>query len=488
MVERLGKWASTWLSSEINENGFRVLRKSSRASDNNAMSRPQRWAQLVESSLIIDHGREPVIVSPSARLVGLGVSTNDNSLYSADTVHENDMPHERYASITADPDCYPHLTPQAFHANGLRWVAYVESSSFTAMQHAWYSIMLQPGWLVRNAAKRISGVVVQATQHYAVVVKVKLIDQTSRTLVWDVENAACSSMFSVISVDSMLPCWQILQTTGVAPWKVLSTCGVNGAFQFAMQPSSGSMLLGVAAARIGFRGLTVDWLEKLFKEAGVLGKRPAREADLVRSLVKHYLPDVTDAEMDAILEARKSGLSEPIQSVLTHGPNLELALDAIPVDDADEVEKSVKKRKTPSDVPEPPASPSRGSGPSGLPPPRPPGGQPVLRIAHCAPRIRNLLPRPMADDRLTIDWARTLVPQGRQCRLDIDETLHHRWKLEYTTSNTEEQQIFTRVWNADRTALQALVQCVEWAWARHFKICGEKCPFVIQSLPDIIMH
>jgi hypothetical protein len=73
MRARIVAWARTWLSSEVHENGNRILRKASRASDNGAMSRFQRWNRVVKSNVLYDHGRAELPVTGAAKKAASGV-------------------------------------------------------------------------------------------------------------------------------------------------------------------------------------------------------------------------------------------------------------------------------------------------------------------------------------------------------------------------------------------------------------------------------
>ena len=72
--------------------------------------------------------------------------------------------------------------------------------------------------------------------------------------------------------------------------------------------------------------------------------------------------------------------------------------------------------------------------------------------------------------------ARKLIPQGVVgCTLAKDEKLHMRWKASYATP-ADEQGVFTRVWNEERSSKEALFQCLDWLWSAHFRLTGEVCP------------
>jgi hypothetical protein len=233
--------------------------------------------------------------------------------------------------------------------------------------------------------------------------------------------------------------------------------------------------------------MTVPYLEMMYGVAKIVGPRPSRELDLVRALVTHFIPDVTDEQMARILEARKSNGSQDSKSVLLDPAMLELAMDGVPEEDAEDVAVAVKKaaKANPSGhkLPGPPSEGGGATGGSASSRGAPAGGLHIRREA--GPRTFN--PRPMVDGRLSIEWARELVPLIRGCKLEIDEVKHSRWKVEYPIVDAAGHRIHSKVWNAETSALQALQDCLEWVWALHFLKTGQKCPFRIEQLPTIAL-
>jgi hypothetical protein len=158
---RLADWVRTWLSSEISENGFRVLSKASKASESAQLSRDMRFSKLIESTVMDEHRRDRVLITPAARKAGMGIAVGSQEQYMATHSHADDMPLSYYEKITDDPEAYPHLIPLDFHTGGLRWEAYLQAGSYAALSERWHSLMMQPTWLVRHVGHHITGVVIK---------------------------------------------------------------------------------------------------------------------------------------------------------------------------------------------------------------------------------------------------------------------------------------------------------------------------------------
>ena len=92
-----------------------------------------------------------------------------------------------------------------------------------------------------------------------------------------------------------------------------------------------------AAARIGFRQLTVANLEKLITELGFVFaggiKKPKLEQDVVSALCWRLIPNCTEADVNIALAARKRKYHDVCESMLATGLNLDKIQHGVEEDD-----------------------------------------------------------------------------------------------------------------------------------------------------------
>jgi hypothetical protein len=105
------------------------------------------------------------------------------------------------------------------------------------------------------------------------------------------------------------------------------------------------------------------------------------------------------------------------------------------------------------------------------------------------PRVHayGVLPRDVGDESLSLEWARQFAPEVKGCKMDIDTTDFYRWKITYVVG--DHSRMHTKSWNnVEVTRLSALVDVLQWAWAQHFLATGQKCPYALELLPEIVLH
>jgi hypothetical protein len=416
----------------------------------------------------------------------MGVRVINDDFFSGSTKHDEDLPDSFYEDVMENGDLNPGMSPQNFHENGYRWQMYLAAGSFRKLQSCWFSMLLQPGMLLRNIPRKLVGLVICANEFGSILWKLRMINPATRLLTWASESQPAKS-YMVVQLEDIGESWVVLETGGVAPAQVQTETPDNR-FVVGIRASATPLSVGAASARGAFKGMIVTHLQKLFVKADVKGKRPDRELPLVEALARHFLPTATDAEIQEILTLRRNGKPVGEASILEVKANMDLVIDAIPEDDQKEfdtaVKKAGKKREGGEGGDDPPLPPpSAGGGASGSG-----GGGRALHIAHVAPRVRKPIPRPLGDDRISKEWIQALLPDAIGCRCEVDTTLHFRIKVMYKVERIGGQSMATAVWNEERPAMDSVRHCVEWAWAEHFLKTGQKCPFVLSLLPDVVLH
>ena len=274
----------------------------------------------------------------------------------------------------------------------------------------------------------------------------------------------------------------VVETKGVSPARSATTCS-DGSYQLSFALSGPSRSIPVAAAHAGFKGMTKVYLEKMHKK--VIDKpTPSKEEHICKALIRHYLPALSEAEVQAKFDLRGKAAA-PLESVLGVDGNMDVALEAIPEHDEAVFNDVLKKHKKAfesvgeSDAKQDGASGSGGGDGS---------GNAAASSEGSGGAKRNLRPeiRPMNDDRLSLELARSLIPDGVGCTMKLDLVLHFRWIVYHP--HGREQFIKTCAWNDEVTPLQALQVVLHWVWEEQFAHCKQKCPFDIDLLPDVVLH
>jgi hypothetical protein len=460
-------WARSWLSSEISENGFRVLRKAAQAGENGAISRQNRWARLLHSDVLKEHRRPTVPVTQEAREAAMGKKLSDDCFH-CEYVDELCLPKEHFDSIRTDRTTTPIMNPQQFHTCGLRFQALLSRGSYQSLSKCWMSSLLQPGTVIRKVSTRTYGLVVESSEYYGLAWAMNFVHIGARICTIVPTSQSSVDPRIMLHVDKLDAAeWQVLLVEGVSPASVCRMLETEGRYELCYRLKLGQLSLQKAAALNAFDGMTVPLLELLYRELEVPPPRPSRELDLVKTLIKFIIPDISDELLAEIMSRRQGKARSKYESVLEDDDNMELAKEAIPPEDFDDVDTAAKRNKKAG----PNEGPS-GSSASGL--------GPAERL-----RVPSAADRPAFDDRVPLLIAQTLIPDVIGCKVTLDDSFHFRWKISYPTGIPGDS-MKTAVWTHERNSVQALQLCLEWTWGHHFRLTGQKCPFRIESLPDVV--
>lgn len=173
----------------------------------------------------------------------------------------------------------------------------------------------------------------------------------------------------------------------------------------------------VAAARVGFRQMTLAVMGKLVAELKMVftgGKKPKLEQDMVQSLCWAVIPNCTDEDVRAALVARKVKYHDLCDSLLVSPANLEKIEHGLEEDDFHIIKEAATKaykEKTATEV-----------------------------VTEAVPRLRRATPaeradgwalRPLPESEWTLATARALMPDVRGAVLSQDARRFARWSAKY---------------------------------------------------------
>lgn len=273
---RLELYARGWLSTKIDEDGFRVLRQMTRANDQAGISRRQRWQGLIGSDLLQESNRAPILGTSADEHVVVGVSCPDR-MFSASSNDKPTLPKEDFMSIVDDRGSYPSMSPAKFHGAALRWEAFLMSWGWPNMMASWCSILARPGWVITHKSWSRARLVLSSSPFYVIVWEISIVSAQRKLFSLLPESDFIQRHYYLVQVRDLSSDWRVLEVTGASPLQThksfeqghFELCGKTGKSQSLLQ----------AAAKSGFMGVTVPYLETLFKEmkrGGGGGGRPGR--------------------------------------------------------------------------------------------------------------------------------------------------------------------------------------------------------------------
>ena len=467
--EALEKWCRGWATTKVDEDAIGYLKLKASQSERKTLSRMSRWAHLAQSDLLEGYGRHPVTIANDDMINASGVPLTAE-VFKAD-LDDNTMPLQHFASME-EPAGLPKMTPEKFHTIGLRFAAYVKAQNYENLAAAWWCLLLQQHKLLCELLPdgnrhKVVGLVLLTTEHYALIWKVKLLSREHK-------------LFSIIPLEK--PYWDVfllmqpltkfflMEIQAVSPRRVKQLGCAKCELAFTVKGGKQEILH--CAAKAGFKGLTVPWLERLYEELKVpIRPRPSKEAELVKGLIQHIFPEASDEEVMGWVKQRGK-VEEVLPSVLTEEV-LEVVQQQAAIDEGDHEEfvKQVNVEKRWSQK----ASASEPSSSVGVAI----SVDPVPSDEHHSQRV--LLPNPVDwdVDNPSVEVARTWLPMVAGCKIHKDERYFHRWSIAYPGGP---QKIYTKAWNTTTSPLETLRQLLDKVWQVHFNLTGEECPFNLRTL------
>jgi hypothetical protein len=210
-----------------------------------------------------------------------------------------------------------------------------------------------------------------------------------------------------------------------------------------------------------FRGLTVTRLKDLFNllEIEVEGAVPTHLLDLLKILVKHALPELTDRQLEDIIHTRmKPQTAEFLETYITD--NMELAVEAMHKDDQCRVEEEIKELQE--------ELAKTAANKASVKPKAPPAKK---------RRLLGLFRGEVYSDEVLAGY----VPRIRGCHVHIQaDEWHHRVIVYYPRDVPPFSTSKTFALGGSQKA--AAIFCLKWAWGQHLAATGVHCPWDFEEL------
>lgn len=467
-------------STKVVEDSFNLLRDDTRHTKQGAQGRRRRFHCLTQSNLLPDSDR-PRNIHPSVSLpTGMGKGCSEAF----------EMPQPDQFSLGSDSlevflrDTNA-MTSTAFLSSHMAWSCILASEhDLNKLSTGWLSLLARRGHIIFNPGSGQVGLVLHATCHGVLLWRCR-VRQAAKSIAehWVDLHPTLKPGESTIEhvLISKVSDWKTLPTVVLPPCEVarLELSGsVGGEHQILVRcdRSSRAVSLVEAAAKEGFRGLTIQYMDKMISEFSVQfeGPKPRLERDLAMLLVQWALPGRTAEQYEEMISARGSQRAKEFTTVLNEA-NVDVLKEAVggqgcEDDIVREVNTEALKQKVASGMlklgtvvsRKPAASSSSSSSTSTSSSSVVPSG------AAAKPQIER--------KEWTILEARSIVPRVTGCSITIHtDTM---WQVKYGQKKDFPRSHSSSFTPGDAdSSYAALVRCLVWVWRAHRDHTGQECPF-----------
>lgn len=259
---------------------------------------------------------------------------------------------------------------------------------------------------------------------------------------------------------------------------------------FGMVKAGTATSLLEAAAREGFRQLTVPYLKQLWSHLKVPGARykvATTEAQLVGGLVRHVLPGLQPREYEEMVAKR--GVVAEVQSTwstLLTEDNVALLGETMDSEHWRDLMDDIKKVTKPKETPSAASTTTPSTGPSSRTTAASSSGAGASEAAAPGAEASALRRNPNANREplghhgvahTSCEAAKEYLPRIQGCNLVLEELWHARWKCTYPRQ--EPPRMVSRSFGetcgvSSEDALSFVLRTV-WGW--HTAQTGEPCPW-----------
>ena len=219
-----------------------------------------------------------------------------------------------------------------------------------------------------------------------------------------------------------------------------------------LRPTAYHTALNFAAHR-AFKGMTVADMKNLCdnQHLALPEPRPKLEREWAAFLIQHYLPSLSDEDIDKIIKEHRGQkkCTKDMFAGLINETNADCLEELLEPEEAKEIRDTVTEKHI---------------------------QQRVDAAVHKRRKPRKL--KMLNANDYNQEEARGFLPADiRGCSIYKDTEMCMRWKAVYPTD--EPPYSCNRVWNASRTSKQALFECLRWVWGEHARMKPDAppCPY-----------
>lgn len=303
MVERqLEMFADSFLTTLPIENLFNSAREASSKSRKGQLEPISVWHHSVcGSQVLADHDMKPAEVSSAARVASAKQVPAKAFRYTDGSCSISD---EDFCSLCASSPDWPAISAGSMTMNGMRWqLALATQGNFARMEVAWQSLLVKQGDLVMQRGEKSAQLVLRSSDAGFLHCRAPIIQCGDAYFVRFGEETIVNEVrFNFVGT---LSDWKVASAEPVPLAELPANVEPPHAGFIALRFRKPETLLK-AAARVGFRGLGVVHLRRLFQQEVPPrpGSRPKSEVAFVDALVRHVFPGCDDAFVEVALQAR----------------------------------------------------------------------------------------------------------------------------------------------------------------------------------------
>lgn len=466
--DELMGWATCLLATKPSEDMFKLLRDAGANHPDHQLSRVQRFRVCMNSDILENTGRKPLVVTPAAA-AATKIKAVPRSLFEGDAGAPFSLGSGCLRSFSEGLAC---PSPGAYNLVHFGWLSWLQLGSIDLVEAALFSKLLNVGAIIANAESKSVFMIVASTVHGVVAWRLRLVRMGSWSFL--VLHGAPDPMWELLVLTSHEGPWRVCDYKVIDPQQYsdkLRSMGLPTQYAIVLSVEGCDKRSPLAHAAMH---TVVDFaaaqLGKLHKMLGVpyTGARPTKEQDLLRALTKSALPDMADEAVDDLIKKRVAPKQGPeVSSIFLEGDNAKLLDGVLEEDDAVDIAKYVaagkaKRSKVGPRERRPAATTKKTKGTAAE----------SAKGSGIANANRRPLPNP-SQRGSSIEEAKSLMPP--EATLSLERTWHSRWRVEYAGHR------FSRSFGGAVTERSALMQCLRWAWDQAYLHAGAECPWELDG-------
>eukprot|EP00971_Amphidinium_carterae_P086067 1702859-Amphidinium_carterae.1 len=440
----------------VAEDSMKVLRHREAGSEQGWLGVKERYHTLLSSRLLQDHARKQP--HQTAATSSLAATTIPKQMFhppkTGSSIPQRDLNHLTSTNFTSrSPDAW-------ILSCGILNEALIRcKGDWTVMKTAWQSLFLDVG-VVALSEKQEAHLILDVTVYGAVGWRGDIRVASDGTKWFELDPAASQNVCRVIIYDMKRT--RVCAVAAEPPSRRSTLCkGVVGI----------RLLVGaqekpwVRSASSAYKNMTNEQLKKAWGWCGVQGTAPSTQTELLKGLIKHNLPDITEEKLASILTLRTGKKTKLVQTVFEDASMAAAAQDYIAKEDRQEhttLEKlSLRKIDVQKSAPVSIATCAKGDSTT-------PKASPTVhkKPAKLAPTM-------------SLEDAKGYAPQTKGCTIRREQEWHLRVAGSYIARKSGQK--YRKVTYSEKPGSErdAFLTVLKWLWAVHEECTSgtELCPW-----------
>lgn len=474
LLDGFGGFSSTKCVEDV----FGVLRSLEAKSPSGAFDRRSRWVGALESKVLVDCERPPVVPSPAVQKAAK-VQRVPADMFEAEG-GTSSLTDDDLATLTAKQISWRSPSADNFARTPLIWASLLHGheKGFACLSNGWVGLLAEKGCVLQaklSDGSLVGGLVVFVSSSGLLLWRLQRVKHISRQRVWQLCNNRAETNWKYHFLDDFVDC-HVAMTFGIPPKELHNLLPdarrAGASLTFGLQAETAQEPLLEFATKRGFPNLNMTHLRMLARKLCIKVDRSAMEVDLLKLLATEILG--TEADITAILAARGSA-SKPDMPTALDPESLDLVRDCYDVDDDPELKMAAEKAKADAlarraatkaktATGKPTSSSASGAAAS--------SSDAQVREAN----KRTHLPGG-AGDEWSVPQVRALLPEVVGLRVSRETKFHRRWRMSYPCS--DDPRSYNKCWGGVFSETQVVHDGVRFIWRVHARETGnDDCPWL----------